>query len=410
VTINVAPVNDPPVVTVADIVVDEDGSAVGVVTATDVDGDPLSYVVSTLPTKGEVSAIDPETGVFTYTPFDNLNGTDTFSVTVGDTTVEVTVTVDVAIAAVADAPVAEDAVVPTDEDIAVSSTLIATDADEGDVLTFVLVTGATNGTAVVDPDGSFTYTPAADFNGTDTFTFKANDGDPTYLDSNTATITITVAADNDAPVAVDADYQVFENTPLAGALVASDVDGDPLTYSVATPPSFGGVTIDPATGAFTYTPNDRYLGGDSFTFTATDTSDATGTGLITINVIDPVPNWNFIGFDTPWRPNYKVNAGSAIPLKWTYTDPDTGAVVDSSMAEPEIRITAYVPCNSTGDPLTWIEDPGSSDLRYFDGDWQFNWDTVDLDAGCYFLSIYHPTTDQLDDVSEDGDPLRIELK
>jgi VCBS repeat-containing protein len=413
VSITVTPVNDPPVVTVGQVVVNEDATAQVIVTATDVDGDTLEYDITTAPTKGSVSPTTSDTGVFTYTPDPDLNGTDTFSVTVGDTTVEVTVTVDVSITAVADAPVADNATNSTIEDTAVGGTLTATDAD-GDALTYSLVTDAANGTAVVNADGSYTYIPGADFNGADSFTFKANDGG---LDSNTATVSITVTPDNDAPVASDASFTTDENVPLSTFLPATDVDqGDILNFSITGPPSSGAVLIDdPATGAFTYTPGAWFAGVDTFTFTVTDTSDATATGVITVTVVDPVPNWDFIGFANPWRPDYMVNAGSAIPLKWYYTDPVTGDLVDSStLPEPEpqleIRITGYPNCDAAGTPITIIEDPGSSDLRYVDGDWQFNWDTVGLPVGCYELGIYHPVTNQLDRHSDRGDELDIELK
>ena len=224
VTITVNPVNDPPVVTILPIEVDEDGSAVGTVIATDVDeGDTLTFSVTTPPANGQVSPIDPDTGIFTYTPNPDFNGTDTFTVTVGDTTVDVTVTVNVSVTAVADAPVAHDANIATGEDTPTGGTLTATDAD-GDPLSYSIVTGSTNGTAVVSADGTFSYTPNLNFNGSDFFTFRANDGG---LDSNTATVFISIAPVNDPPTAADAGYEALENTPLNGSLVGYDIDGEP---------------------------------------------------------------------------------------------------------------------------------------------------------------------------------------
>jgi hypothetical protein len=221
---------------------------------------------------------------------------------------------------------------------------------------------------------------------------------------------ITLESPNHPPTTTDASWETAENTPLTATLPGSDIDGDMLTFSVTSGPAHGTAVVDDeATGVFTYTPNAGFVGLDSFTFEVADL-EAAATGTATIIVFDPVSDWVFVGFDLPWRPDYTVNAGSAIPLKWRYTDPATGTVVDSSAAQPEIRITGYVPCDSTGSPLTWIEDPGSSDLRYVGGDWQFNWDTGGLDPGCYFLAIYHPTTGQLDTTSHLGDPLMIELR
>ena len=111
-------------------------------------------------------------------------------------------TISLNVAAVNDPPVAQDGSASGTEDTPVTGTLVATDVDsEG--LTYRLGTQAAHGTAVVNPDGSFTYTPNADFNGTDSFTFLANDG---AADSNTATINLTIAAVNDAPLLdLDAD-------------------------------------------------------------------------------------------------------------------------------------------------------------------------------------------------------------
>ena len=87
-------------------------------------------------------------------------------------------------------------------------------------------TGPAHGTLTLNADGSFTYTPDANFNGTDSFTYKANDG---TADSNTATVTITVTAVNDAPVAANDTYTTNEDTPLtvtAPDVLANDTDVD----------------------------------------------------------------------------------------------------------------------------------------------------------------------------------------
>ncbi len=111
-----------------------------------------------------------------------------------------------------DPPVAQDGSANGSEDTPVNGTLVATDVDsEG--LTYRLGTQAAHGTVVVNPDGTFTYTPSADFNGTDSFTFLANDG---AVDSNTATVSLTIAAVNDAPhLDLDADDSAVPSTHFA---------------------------------------------------------------------------------------------------------------------------------------------------------------------------------------------------
>src|SRR5207302_10155153 len=111
--------------------------------------------------------------------------------------------------------------------------VLGNDSDvDGDTLTAVLVSGPTKGSLTLNANGSFTYTPNANVNGTDSFTYKANDG---ALDSNTATVTITINAVNDAPVAQNDGYTTDEDTSLTvnvaqGVLVNdADVEGDTLT-------------------------------------------------------------------------------------------------------------------------------------------------------------------------------------
>src|SRR5256712_419724 len=132
--------------------------------------------------------------------------------------------------------------------------LVASDVD-ADSLTYSIVANGAKGTATITnaTTGAFTYTPHANANGADTITFKANDGS---VDSNTATVTITIAAVNDAPVAANGALTATEDTPASGMLVASDVDADSLTYSIVANGAKGTATItNAATGAFTYTPH-----------------------------------------------------------------------------------------------------------------------------------------------------------
>src|SRR5262249_62013629 len=116
---------------------------------------------------------------------------------------------------------------------------------------------------------AFTYTPAAEYTGSDSFTYKANDG---QLDSNVATVSLTVS--DDAPVAVNESYSVSKNNPLtvaASGVLANDTDanGDALTAVLVSGPAHGTLTLN-ANGSFTYTPAAGYAGADSFTYKAND--------------------------------------------------------------------------------------------------------------------------------------------
>ncbi|HBE66541.1 MAG TPA: hypothetical protein DDW52_00195 [Planctomycetaceae bacterium] len=160
--------------------------------------------------------------------------------------------------------------------------VLANDTDEdGDALTAVLVSGASSGAVVLNSDGSFSYTPDANFNGSDSFTYRASDGSQ---QSNLATVQISVAAVNDAPVADNLSTSVKENNSKAITLSGSDVDGDSLTYSVVSGPSNGSLTG--SVPNLIYTPADGFTGTDSFTYIASDGTLNSAEATVTITVAD----------------------------------------------------------------------------------------------------------------------------
>src|SRR5438093_8486347 len=123
----------------------------------------------------------------------------------------------------------------------------------------------------LDPNASFSYTPDANFDGSDSFTYNANDG---TLDSNVATVSITVNAVNDAPVAVGNSYSVNEDNTLTVAAAGvlgndSDVEGSSLTAVLVSGPAHGSLTLN-ANGSLSYTPDANFNGCDSFTYHAND--------------------------------------------------------------------------------------------------------------------------------------------
>src|SRR5439155_822239 len=149
---------------------------------------------------------------------------------------------------------------------------------DGNSLTAVVVTGPSHGALTLNANGSFTYTPAADFNGEDSFTYKANDG---LLDSNVATVALTIHPVNDAPLAVNDTFASNEDTaPTITTPALHDalpiLDGNSLTAVVVTGPSHGTLTLN-ANGSVTYTPAANFNGSDSFTYKAND-------GLLDSNV------------------------------------------------------------------------------------------------------------------------------
>src|SRR6185436_3493616 len=153
-------------------------------------------------------------GLFTYTPAANYNGPDSFTYKANDGTDDSNVvTVSITVNPMGDAPVAVADSYGVNEDatltVAVAGVLGNDTDTDGNALTAVLVSDVAHGTLALNGNGGFTYTPAANYSGPDSFTYKANDG---TADSNTVTVTITVNGVNDAPVAVADAYSVNEDT------------------------------------------------------------------------------------------------------------------------------------------------------------------------------------------------------
>jgi VCBS repeat-containing protein len=257
----------------------------------DVDGDPLTAALEEGPAHGTVTL--NEDGSFSYTPDANYHGSDSFTYKASDGTASSnTATVSLTIKSVNDAPVAADDAYETNEDTPLTVTapgVLGNDSDvDGDVLTAVLVAGPAHGTVTLNEDGSFTYTPDANYNGSDSFSYRASDG---LTESNLASVALTIKAVNDAPVANNDSYETDEDTALtvpAPGVLANDTDVEDDSLTVATPrpvsgPSHGSVTLN-EDGSFTYTPNANFNGTDSFTYKATDGQDASAPATVSITV------------------------------------------------------------------------------------------------------------------------------
>ena len=130
-----------------------------------------------------------------------------------------------------------------------------------------LATGTTSNTV--------TYTPNAGFSGTDSFTYKATDGQG--VDSNIATVTITVnAAQNNVPTANNINIQTNASTPVTITLTGTyPIPGDTLKFSVVANPTHGTLT-NPTSNSVTYTPNTGFSGTDTFTYKATTKNGLAG--------------------------------------------------------------------------------------------------------------------------------------
>ena len=279
VTITVSPVNDAPIASPQSASTAEDTSVQVTLVGSDVDGDTLTYSVTTPAQHGVVSLVGTTA---TYTPATGYAGTDSFGFTVTDpagATSSATVSLSVS-AAPNQAPVATPVTTSTPEDTAKVIPLAASDAD-GDTLTYAIATQPQHGT--VSRTGNLaTYTPATDYHGPDSFTFTATYGAAT---SSPATVSITVTPVDDPPVNQAPTFSVPPlstrlGLPVTATLTTSDADGDPVAISAVTPGARGAVSYAGTT--LTYSP--RSAGPDSFSVTVSDGRGGTATTQVTVTV------------------------------------------------------------------------------------------------------------------------------
>ena len=306
VTITVAPVNDAPLALSDLYTTDEDTpltqAAPGVL-ANDADADSsLTAVLVNGPSHGTLTL--NADGSFSYTPAANYDGEDSFTYTANDGLVDSSpATVSITVTPVNDAPVAGDDGYSTLEDTALSQAapgVLVNDTDAESALTAILVTGPSHGTLILNANGSFTYTPVLNYSGPDAFTYKANDG-TTY--TGDATVSLTVTAVNDSPVAVDDGYTTTEDTALsvaAAGVLGNDTDADSTPTAVLVAgPSHGTLVLNPD-GSFTYTPAANYNGPDAFTYRANDgeLDSSPATVALTVTPVNDAPAAGNDGYTT----------------------------------------------------------------------------------------------------------------
>lgn len=174
-------------------------------------------------------------------------------------------------------PIVSDALLAVNHNTATGGTLQGADMNDAP-LSYSKASNPAHGTVTVGATGQFTYKPASNYVGADSFTFKAAAGG---FDSNIGTVSITVT--EHTPVAKAASFIMSRNTTHLGRLTASDADkGDKLSYKKVSGPLHGSVTVG-STGAFSYTPKANFHGHDSFAFRVSD-GLASDTAVISITV------------------------------------------------------------------------------------------------------------------------------
>ena len=345
VTIDVTPVNDPPVANDDLYSTSEDTPLTVPLPGllgndTDPENDTLTVTLNTQPANGTVT-VNPD-GSFTYTPNLNWTGTDTYTYRVCDDGSPVACdqgNVSIVVIPADDPPLAGDDVDATDEDTPVTVTVLGNDTDpDGDPLIVTSATDPANGTVVVNGDNTITYTPDLNWTGIDTFDYSISDGNG---GTDTATVTITVAAVGDRPTAADDTATTDEDTAIVipeADLLANDTDpdGDPLTITSVTDSANGTVVLGVG-GDVTYTPDPGFNGIDTFTYQVCDPGNACDTATVTVTVNpqnDPpvaIDDTATTFEDTPVDVSVLVNDsdpdGDPLTVTQILTDPTNGTAV-----------------------------------------------------------------------------------
>jgi len=304
VTITVTAVNDAPVATAESYSVDEDqrltvNAAAGLlINDSDIDGDTLTARLAQGLTAAEGQLTLATDGSFIFDPAPNSNGVVSFTYQARDGLVSSNVvSVSITVNPVNDAPVARADAFVTPEDSVLTRLaidgLLANDTDiDGDDFTVIGNTAPANGSLTVEADGSFTYTPNADYNGDDSFEYTIRDAGGLEA---TGSVSITIGGNNDAPVAVNDSATTAEDSPVSGNVLANDtdVDEEPLTAELlSSPPSAEGSVALAPDGSYTFTPALNFNGTTRFTYQALDPAgirSGVAEVVITVTPVNDAP-------------------------------------------------------------------------------------------------------------------------
>jgi len=338
-------------------------------TASDADGDPLTFSILANPSNGTLSGFNSNTGAVTYTADAIFVGVDSFTFIADDdvlTSSPATVSIDVTAGSVTNTPpIAFNDNYTTLQDtllnVAASAGVLANDTDaDSDPLSAVLVTDVFNGTLSLFLNGSFIYDPELGFSGIDGFQYNATDG----IDNSTAfafiDVTAVVIPPNNPPVALNDTYTIQEETLLISpvSVLANDTDADDDTLSaVLIIGGFNGTLSLFPNGTFTYLPELDFFGIDGFEYVATDgTDNSTAFALITVTNVNDAPTLAAIAAQN-------VNEGATLNFTISATDPDLFDTLSFSTNATDLSFGAF---DDNGDGTGSLEfTPGFTDAGVF---------------------------------------------
>ncbi|ELE6571408.1 tandem-95 repeat protein [Vibrio parahaemolyticus] len=320
--------------------IEEDGGSIIITTeellsnVDDEDKDTLS-VENLIIDKGNGTLVDNGDGTWTFTPQidDDTEVSFTFDI-IDDEDLVVSGSANLDILPINDAPNAENDVITTEEDTAVTIDVLVNDSDvEGDALSIQSASVPSEQGSVDIVDGKLVFTPAENFNGEATITYIVTDGDLT----DEAKVTVTVTPVNDSPVAVDDTTSIQEDTAVTIDVLTNDtdVDGDKLSIESASVPKEQG-TVEVVDGKLVFTPVENFNGHAEITYTVTD-GQLTDEAKVTVTV-NPVND----------APTIKVEAVESITEDAVSTDTVVATLTVRDTDTPEEQLTVSLENNSNG--------------------------------------------------------------
>ncbi|WP_180799203.1 tandem-95 repeat protein, partial [Vibrio parahaemolyticus] len=320
--------------------IEEDGGSIIITTeellsnVDDEDKDTLS-VENLIIDKGNGTLVDNGDGTWTFTPQidDDTEVSFTFDI-IDDEDLVVSGSANLDILPINDAPNAENDVITTEEDTAVTIDVLVNDSDvEGDVLSIQSASVPSEQGSVDIVDGKLVFTPAENFNGEATITYIVTDGDLT----DEAKVTVTVTPVNDSPVAVDDTTSIQEDTAVTIDVLTNDtdVDGDKLSIESASVPKEQG-TVEVVDGKLVFTPVENFNGDAEITYIVTD-GQLTDEAKVTVTV-NPVND----------APTIKVDAVESITEDAVSTDTVVATLTVRDTDTPEDQLTVSLENNSNG--------------------------------------------------------------
>ncbi|MDF5069705.1 tandem-95 repeat protein [Vibrio parahaemolyticus] len=320
--------------------IEEDGGSIIITTeellsnVDDEDKDTLS-VENLIIDKGNGTLVDNGDGTWTFTPQidDDTEVSFTFDI-IDDEDLVVSGSANLDILPINDAPNAENDVITTEEDTAVTIDVLVNDSDvEGDVLSIQSASVPSEQGSVDIVDGKLVFTPAENFNGEATITYIVTDGDLT----DEAKVTVTVTPVNDSPVAVDDTTSIQEDTVVTIDVLTNDtdVDGDKLSIESASVPKEQG-TVEVVDGKLVFTPAENFNGDAEITYTVTD-GELTDEAKVTVTV-NPVND----------APTIKVDAVESITEDAVNADTVVATLTVRDTDTPEDQLTVSLENNSNG--------------------------------------------------------------